>query len=379
MITPKDLKEKAEKMFFRVVSAEFRGESIFPLTIPSNKRIAGSNFSDYSKDLVPLHEHSKEFKGKGYSVEWSEKSINGIKQTIPNRIYFEKLEDLLSFIHKERDYENIRLSRQQIIDSFPVLENWVNDNPSLLLKHTQQWNDILKVCKYLMMHDPPYPYFIRELPIEVHSKFIEQNSGILKLMLDKLLDSSKVNYAQNDFAGRYYLKSIGPYTQIRVLDEQLKPYLGYDQCTLPIDDAAWLSWLPENVFIIENQICYVTFPLHSKSVAIFGEGFKSRLTKNIPWLNKTQIYCWFDLDAAGFEMLSMIRQHYPNAKSFLMDNETYHAFENFSVENNNVRTKDLPFLTDNERSLYAFLSSNKRRLEQERISQEYVKLMISKL
>jgi len=113
-------------------------------------------------------------------------------------------------------------------------------------------------------------------------------------------------------------------------------------------------------------------------VAIFGEGFKSRLSKHIPWLAKTKVYCWFDLDAAGFEMLNIIRQYYPNAESVLMDRETLEAFMHFVVENKS-RTKQLSFLDNEEAVLYQFLIENKLRLEQERISQQYVSGKVSLL
>ena len=371
MITPKELREKADKMFFRVLSAQFNGEDIFPLTMPSNKKISGNTFSDYSNDLVPLYQQSKQAKGRGYSVDWVDRTINATKQSIPTRIYFENLQDFLSFTQREKAYRNISANRQRILEEFPKLQEWTNNNTATLLKHIDQWEDILIVCNYFVSHVPPHPYFIRELPLPVHSKFIEQNIGILKLMLDMLLTSDAINVEKSDFAGRYRLKKVSAYTQIRVLDEKLKPYLGYDECTLPIDDAAWLEWLPDKVFIVENQICYLTFPLHNKSVAIFGEGFKSRLTKYIPWLGKTQIYCWFDLDAAGFEMLNIIRQNYPSAKSFLMDKDTYDTFEQFSVENTS-KAKKLSYLSDEEQAMYKFLIGQSRRLEQERISQAFV-------
>ncbi|MGL1297168.1 Wadjet anti-phage system protein JetD domain-containing protein, partial [Vibrio parahaemolyticus] len=41
---------------------------------------------------------------------------------------------------------------------------------------------------------------------------------------------------------------------------------------------------------------------------------------------KAELFCWFDLDAAGFEMLNIIRRHYPSAMSLLMDEKTYHQF-----------------------------------------------------
>ncbi len=89
--------------------------------------------------------------------------------------------------------------------------------------------------------------FIRELPIEVHSKFIEQTTAVIKKILDVLLPTDWVNTKEKDFSDRYYLKKINVYTQIRILDEELKPYLGYDECTLTLEDAGWLKWLPEHV------------------------------------------------------------------------------------------------------------------------------------
>jgi len=73
MITPKELLAKSEKIFFKVVSSQLMGEDIFPLVIPANKEISGSNYSDWKNDLVPLHQHSKAVKNKGYSVDWKEK------------------------------------------------------------------------------------------------------------------------------------------------------------------------------------------------------------------------------------------------------------------------------------------------------------------
>lgn len=131
--------------------------------------------------------------------------------------------------------------------------------------------------------------------------------------------------------------------------------------------------MPEKVFIIENQACFLSFPKVKNSVAFFGEGFKSRISKHIPWLSRTRLYCWFDLDAAGFEMLNMVKQHYPNASSFLMDKKTYETHSRFSVNNERER-KELNYLLPEEQGLYQFLLNNSKRLEQEHISQKYVQL-----
>lgn len=376
MITPVELRAKAEKMFTKIISSTLRGENGFPLIIPGNKQVIGSNFSDWKNDIVPLYEQSKAAKGKGFTVDLKDKIINGSKQSVPAKIYFETLDDYLFFVKKEKEYKQIYSAKQQIVNIFPSLELWANDNPTLLLQNFSLWNDLLLVCHYFTVNQPPHPYYIRELPIQVHTKFIEDNSKLLKKLLDLLLADDKKKSVSNDFSERYFLKKISIYTQIRILDDELKPHLGYDECSLTLEDAAWLSWVPENVFIIENQACFLSFPKVKNSVAIFGEGFKSRLSKHIPWLNKTKLYCWFDLDTAGFEMLNMVREHYPNASSFLMSEDTYSVHSHFSVTNKS-RKKELPFLTSNENKLYEFLFLNDKRLEQERISQQYIRAQLA--
>lgn len=370
MINPKELLEKANKLFYKIISSDLKGENKFPLIIPGNKQITGSNYSDWKNDIVPLLKNSKASKAKGYTIDWKEKIIHGFKQQVPAKIYFDTMLDFLYFIGKEKEYQKILSFKKLILHNFPSLEQWVNDNPETLINNDAIWNDIIKVCAYFVSNKSPHPYYIRDLPIEVHSKFIEQNTSLLKKMLDILLTDR--NLSSNDFSERYYLKKVSVYTQIRVLDDRLKTHLGYDECSLKLEDASWLTWIPENVFIIENQICFYTFPKFKNSVAIFGEGFKSRLSRHIPWLNKTRLHCWFDLDTAGFEMLNMIREHYPSATSFLMNKETYSNFHQFAVDNKG-KNKILPLLTSEEQKLHQFLIDNNKRLEQERISQEYVK------
>lgn len=371
MITPKELLAKTDKAFYRIASAELKGDSVFPWVIPSNKQILGSNYSDWKNDIIPLHQYSKSVKPNSYTIEWKEKIINGSKQSIPSKIYFEKFDDLLAFTGRKKDYQEISAAYGLIISHYPELKNWAEENTRTLLQYRNRWEDILKVCSFFVTHQPPYLYYIREIPVEVHSKFIEKHSGILKTILDMLLPAEHINTDETDFAGRYFLKKPAVFTQIRILDDDLKPFLGYDEISLSLHDASWLKWLPEKVFIIENKTCFLTFPKVKNAVAIFGEGFKSNISKQIPWLNQTRLYCWFDLDAAGFEMLNMIRQYYTDARSFLMDETTYRHFEQYAVSNTS-KGKTLPHLSSDEQQVYQFLLSNKKRLEQERIMQEYV-------
>jgi hypothetical protein len=371
MISTATLLQKSEKLFFKIATSVLQGEYPFPLTIPANKELSGLNYSDFKADLVPLHQQSKAVKGKGYSIDWKTKTVHGSKQQVPHKIYFETLEDYLFFIKRGSDFEQIIAVQKMVASALPSLTNWANINPSILLANIDKWAEVIGVCNYFATHQPPHPLYIRELPIAVHTKFIEDNKVLLKKLLDIVLPKGWVNSAESDFSARYFLKQPAIQTQLRILDESLKPLLGYHELALTLDDAAWLEWQPEKVFIIENKACYLTFPKVKNAVAIFGEGFKSRMSRHIPWLEKTDLYCWFDLDAAGFEMLNTIRQYYPSAKSFLMDETTYQNFSAFSVHSV-YRKRSLDLLTEQEQAMYKFLVANDRRLEQERVTNEYV-------
>jgi hypothetical protein len=372
MITPQELSAKSDKLFFKIMNAVLKGEKPFPLIIPSDKKIGDTGFNNLNSAIVPIYANSKEVKGKGYTVEWKMRNIQGTRQKIPGKIYYDTLEDYLSFTRREKDYLRIREAYQLITDAFPYNAAWAKDQSSFLLTYAAIIPDLLKVIRYFFDNIPPYNLYLRELPIQVHTKFIEDNNKPLKKMLDIILPEDKINFDEKDFSGRYKIKRPNIYTQIRVLDDTLKSTLRFDELALTLDDSSLLNWQPEKVFIIENKACFLSFPKVKNSVSIFGEGFKSRLSKHIPWLANSELYCWFDMDAAGFEMLNMVRKYYNHTKSFLMDKTTYNEFSEFSVHSA-YRKTELPFLNEDEEEMYHFLLKENRRLEQERISNVYVR------
>lgn len=373
MITPEELKVKCEKLFFKVATAHLKGDVLFPLTIPGNKQLSGSNYHALKGDLLPLYQKSKAATSNGYSVEWKLKTIAGSWQNIPVKIFFDSLDDYLSFTEKEQAFNSICQSHAQLTASFPIFNEWAQNNPATLLEYAGTWGDIIKVCRYFVTTPQAGENYIRELPIEVHTKFIEQNASVLRKLLDRLLPPDQIETNETDIALRYRLRKPSPDLQIRVLDENLKTFIGYEACALKIEDAIQLQWKPKRVFIIENDVCFITMPKVVNAVAIFGQGFKSRLTSVLPWLQQTELYCCFDMDASGFEMLNMIRQTYPEAQSFLMDEKTFEVFQRFSV-NPPYRqmARRLDRLTEKEQRFYEAIIAGNRRLEQEKISRAYV-------
>lgn len=378
MITPNELFEKSDKLFDKVISAVLKQADIFPLVIPSNKKLSGTNFSQLKAAIIPLYQQSKQVKGKGYTIEWREKIVEGTKQKIPSKIFFETLDDYLVYTKRTKDYSKLLRCFENLTTAFPELTDWSKNNISFILSQAENMPALIKVCTYFKNNKPPHNLYLRELPITVHSKFIENNAGFLRKLLDEILPAEWVNKNETSFIERYYVKKPNVYAQIRILDEDLKLAVGFNELALTIDDSALLTWRPKRVFIIENKACFLSFPKVKNAIAIFGEGFKSRVTKHITWLSSTELFCWFDMDAAGFEMLNIIRQYYPNSKSLLMDKNVYETFVQFS-EHSTYRKMQLNSLSETEIKMYEYLQSNNIRLEQERITQEYILSELSKM
>ena len=129
------------------------------------------------------------------------------------------------------------------------------------------------------------------------------------------------------------------------------------------------------VFIIENEIVYLTLPLDKNSLVVFGSGFQVKTLEKAIWLKEKRVFYFGDLDEHGFEMLALSRSIFPRLESFLMDEETYNKFSNYAVEGKEASSIYDNYLTKDELELLRKLRQNKAksRLEQERIPLSYIK------
>lgn len=78
-------------------------------------------------------------------------------------------------------------------------------------------------------------------------------------------------------------------------------------------------------------------------------------------------------------MLSLAREKIPSVKSIIMDSMTINTFRSQIVQDT-TKLINLPSnLNDDEISLFREINRLKERLEQEKISEEYILRMLSKL
>jgi len=183
----------------------------------------------------------------------------------------------------------------------------------------KNWPDILKVCQYFLINPRPELY-IRQLPIEVHTKFIETNEAILKSLLDFLIPDHITNSPEKSFAKRYYLKyDEPPQIRLRILDQQLS-IANLTDLLIKVSDFKEIDINCRNIILTENKMNFLTLTDMPRTLGIWsGGGFNISYLKGVKWLQEKKIFYWGNLDIQGFHILHQMRSYYPQTISLMMD------------------------------------------------------------
>lgn len=387
MITPADIRQKALKLWDsgKVLQAALQNEDelLFPWVISFRKPSARQQLDDFPAIrawMEKLKSQSKAVTGSGYQLDY--KVINHRQlgeQRLPAQIVFQCREDLLRFIHKLRDFEQLYASAVASIDCHPPLHEWISSKPRQFIKHHISWQQLVAVCDYFMQHPRPDLY-LRELDIRgVDSKFIEQHKSILTELLDWLLPETAINRMESGsrqygFERRYGLRYPQPLLRLRLLDRALYPLPEISDLSLPLSQLAQWPIPCERVFITENKTNGLSFPDLPGSMVIFGLGYGVETLAELDWLRgKTLIY-WGDIDTHGLSILSRLRQSFPKVQAVMMDQATLAQFADLCVVEPEASrcTHALTGLSATEQVLYQCLQQSHQRLEQERLPMGYV-------
>lgn len=390
MISPQEIKQKAlrwwnDKSFLR---ASINGEPFFPRDIPqiglvSNKEKA-TGFLKISKEQKLLHEASKEARGRGYSLDWEEKNHQHIgKNRFIRRIYFETEEDFLAFTGKAGELSRFKDDLSFILERMPLLKEWVLADPLKVIEYHGKWDDIIDVCAYFLNDHEYNKFYIRELPVRAHTKFIETNRNLFISLLDFLLPPEKVRgeySGTRNFEKRYGLRYNEPQIRLRILDQAIADrfFSGLSDFSIGESEFAGLRLPLKNVIIMENKTNYsnvlnfLSLPHLRETIALFGSGFRVWLLKHAAWLKEMNIYYWGDIDVQGLQILSQLRGYHPEVRAVMMDFETLNAYREYWDEGTETLIPVPENLNAEEKQLYSFLRENNVRLEQEKIRHEFV-------
>ncbi|MGF1599848.1 MAG: Wadjet anti-phage system protein JetD domain-containing protein [Acidimicrobiales bacterium] len=267
--------------------------------------------------------------------------------------------------------------------------------PVAMLAHFEVWERLLDLVDWIEAHPAPAVY-LRQVDLPgVDTKLIEAHRAVLVELIDQAAPSAIVDGEASGVRGferRYGFRSKPNLVRFRVLDPDRQPP-GLRGATASDDgqrgplrevadvtvDAATFARLdPEvaTVFLVENEINFLAFPLRRAAMVVWVAGFGTERLAAARWLDHRTLWYWGDLDTHGFAILDELRRRFHRVESFLMDRRTLLDHRHLWVSEGRQERRTLPRLTAEEADLYDDLRwdrlGERIRLEQERVGYRYL-------
>lgn len=378
MVSPEKIFDQADKRYFKVLSAFLKGDAL-PLDFKMDKSYLKLSAEEFRNAVSSLIQSSSLKRPNSYSIEL--KKVNTRQfgtQSVPSRIYFKSLNDYINTLGKELEFGHLQRNVSLIKTNFPNLKLWVEANPRKIIVNQDKWPDIIHVLKFLDESYERDRFYVRELPVKVHTKFIEENKAIIDELFAIVVPQKYYERGSN-FYERLGLKEPAQLVRIRYLDSKLFWDDKITDLTFTLDEFKNLAPNVSKVFILENLLNFISFPEVKDAIVIWGKGFEVEKLKYIEWLNGKEIYYWGDLDTYGLAILSQLREFYPAAISLFMNLEDIYNYHQHGVEFIDKKERHLPGLRPAELSAYKYLSKGNIRIEQEKIPQRDLIQLLRKL
>lgn len=360
-ITPAEIKKSVERYLQKDknIIELLTGGIIFPLVInllPLKKK---SDFLEYHQEINDLVK-------SWIDSDCLYQDYFGVK--LPYQFTFGSLDHFLSFINRAHPVFNV-IKQMKLINAilFNKTSPMFDENDKELLRYLINGVDIDTLLKLIpkLKAGVGENKYIRQLDIgDIDTKFIERNIGVIDLIMRRL-------YPDYSTLSEWLSFEEKPDCWVLVSNNWI-PQLNYYRI-----DGQTLSKLTINepILIVENEQTILTLSKLNLPFFICGG-----TGKNLDWLGDwDNVYYWGDIDSDGLMMLSLAREKIPSIKSIMMDNMTINTFRSQIVQDT-TKLINLPSnLNDDENSLFREVNRLKERLEQEKISEEYILRMLSKL
>lgn len=367
MLTPDQIREKAERKYQYVLRAIVNDESLFPLFIRFGQPSPSDEFAKLKREIEELAAGNF-----GYQIEYE--SVNTRKwgqQKLPIQIRFDTEAQYLTALNKRSEVDAFRANVAKSLRRIPQIKAWLASHVKWVVDFAADWEGILCVCEYFMKNPNPGLY-IRQLPIPVHTKFIQEHSEVLTNLLLFLLPEGAITPSGKSFEAKFGLLALEPTIRFRSLDPEVTAKLRMTEhrMGLPLDCFASLPASGMKVIITENLMNLECLPAMTGTLAIWGQGNAAELLHRVTWLASCHVVYWGDIDEHGFHILARLRAHFPEIRSIMMGAETLQAFE--SLCGPGEKTGNAPRnLTNSEGEAFTRVQSSNSRLEQEKISLNY--------
>lgn len=424
----KRLAQKEFPLFIKYICDGLTGALVqnthfFPMPVRVNFAKEAENPEEKAQILSELYENSKNVCGTGYTLEIELVSTRSKgNRKVLKRICFLTEDDYLAFLIKSNAVENAASSAEGTSANasasagasaerdaseyetegfneaiFAIIESGLllaEELPTWAFKHLAElgryhedehfWQNICKVARWLKSNKNCNLY-IRELPFinSIPPKFIEDNKNLIHSLVTQ--KAIKISFeADHGLLGKQTT------VRFRSLCKEVPLMLGQmelKELTVPIED---FSNLPksgilqgiENVFIVETEMVYLTFPECKKSLCILAQGYNANILKLCDWLKDFSLFYFGNCSENSFGMLSSLRGYFDKINSFCMDMATINAYKDCLQKEPASFVQTIPPNLDyKENQTYLFLhdSPEKNCLSQDNISIEYIQKALAQL
>ncbi|KQH74718.1 DUF3322 domain-containing protein [Xylella fastidiosa] len=382
--TPVSLRAQVERLWKRGDLLRALVTDTHAMTWPHHLKLRAPNAADLSERFQAVRDWVQAIVGTPQiRIQWREwkHRVQGTQQ-VPAAVYLDTLQDALAFIGKTHEALQFEAVWQQTAAAQPVLLAWLLRRPTQALEVADRWERLLAVVAWLQAHPRPGVY-LRQVDVHgVDSKFIETHKSVLTALLDLALPPESIETAASgvlQFTRRFGFLDKPVPIRFRLLDAaqpSLPGCTGLPDISLDAAHFAALTLPITRVFIIENEISFLTFPKVAGAIVIFGAGYGWEPLARAAWLHACQLHYWGDMDTHGFVILNRLRGYFGHVTSVLMDQDTLLAHRLYWDKESEPTRQALEHLTTEEAAVYDDLRYDRHqprlRLEQERIGFRWV-------
>lgn len=376
------LKSRFRRSKFEWLEQYVVGQAFAPL----DYKLGVPTQRDASLDISELESWIHEWKAlniEGIEVIWRTVhwSWLGGERLVPDRISITSIDAFLNLMDPTQETLQLwrraqgRVARMKSLDLTNAARSMAGLGMSLLDDDDDEFERVIGVGRWLLAHYPAN-CFVREIPVEgVDTKWLERHRRVVTVIVTN--ESERFFTAPHLFEA-WGFKTVPSTVRVRHAHCFIPEIPPEELVQLP---ASILSKRkPKAVVIVENLQTGLSIEVPEDVPIFMGLGFGLEALKDVHWLKNVPIFYFGDLDVHGLAILSALRKQFKQAKSFLMDSETFEKWECFAIED---PTRNIPLLlpnlSDSERDLFERLVTNRLRLEQERIPLRVINQTIQSL
>ncbi len=292
---------------------------------------------------------------------------------IPCRAWIDSFGQLWALLGVSRDVRRFADLADATRASCPPLVPWMAAHPMRVLGLADCWAELVGTVRW-MAECQRRGMYLRQIDVPgSDTKFIERHRGVLADLLDLYLDEGRIDLGapRTDFATRYGFRKKPDYVRFRLPGAAGLAGSQFTELAVRAEEFGAAPPGITVVYVIENEITYLAFPVAESAMVIFGGGYAVSSLERLPWLAGTGLVYWGDIDTHGFAILDRLRHRFPCVRSMLMDRATLLAHRSQWVTEPSQVITPLDLLDPDEAGLYRDLTDGTLgpavRLEQERV------------